>query len=228
MGRAVFPPCCLTWDQTMVEVMKMANSFKKFSTGIATLRGPSPAAGLLHPTPPLETPGHSQASLGESLVGSLLLSPGSWCAQGFVCALQESVSQVLCIFWWLYGGVMATSSKKTYVTPRSTACRAPAPVAGHCWCVPPLETLKSDLAQSLWHLLVHKVLFELSKYLWWVWGLILNAVLPLLPSCWGFSFALEHGATRGEKTSGTKCNFGFWFVSLLYTRWYWWLLNLVM
>ena len=112
--------------------MKMANSFKKFSTGIATLRAPSPAAGLLDPTPPLETPGHSQASLGESLVVSLLLSPGSWCAQGFVCALQESVSQVLCIFWWLYGGVMATSSKKTYVTPRSTACRAPAPVAGHC------------------------------------------------------------------------------------------------
>ena len=36
---------------------------------------------------------------------SLLLSPGSWCAQGFVCALQESVSPVLCKFWQLYGGV---------------------------------------------------------------------------------------------------------------------------
>jgi len=31
-------------------------------------------------------------------VGSLLLSPGSWCTQGFVCALQESVSWVLCKF----------------------------------------------------------------------------------------------------------------------------------
>ena len=30
--------------------------------------------------------------LTQSLVGSLLLSPGSWCAQSFVCALQESVS----------------------------------------------------------------------------------------------------------------------------------------
>ena len=29
-----------------------------------------------HLTPPLETPGHSQVSLGQSLVGSLLLSPG--------------------------------------------------------------------------------------------------------------------------------------------------------
>ena len=30
---------------------------------------------------------------------------------------------------------------------------------------------------------VHKVLFESSEHLWWVWGLILNAILPLLPSC---------------------------------------------
>ena len=52
-----------------------------------------------------ESSGHSQASLGQSLVGSLPLSPGSWCAQGFVCAHQESVSPVLCNFWWLYGGV---------------------------------------------------------------------------------------------------------------------------
>ena len=29
-----------------------------------------------------EIPRHSQASLGQSLVGSLLLSSGSWCAQG--------------------------------------------------------------------------------------------------------------------------------------------------
>ena len=57
------------------------------------------------PTPPLETPGHSQASLGQSLVGSLLLSSGSWCTQDFVCALQESVSLVLYKFWQLYGGV---------------------------------------------------------------------------------------------------------------------------
>ena len=42
---------------------------------------------------------------------------------------------------------------------------------------------------------VHKVLFEPSKYLWWVWGLILNAILPLLQSCWGFSFALRHGVS---------------------------------
>ena len=60
---------------------------------------------LTHTSPLLETPGLSWASLGQPLVGSLLLFPGSWCAQGFVCALQESVSPVLCKFWVLYGGV---------------------------------------------------------------------------------------------------------------------------
>ena len=46
-----------------------------------------------------ETPRHSWACLGQSVLGSLLLSPGSCCAQGSVCALQESVSPVLCNFW---------------------------------------------------------------------------------------------------------------------------------
>ena len=36
-------------------------------------------------------------------------------------------------------------------------------------------------------------LFEPSKHLWREWGLILNVNLPLLPSCWGFSFALGCG-----------------------------------
>ena len=70
-----------------------------------TLSVPNPTAGHCRPTPLPETPGHSQTSLSQTLVGSLLLSPGSWCVQGFVCALQESVSPVLCkvlwmILWW--------------------------------------------------------------------------------------------------------------------------------
>ena len=42
---------------------------------------------------------------------------------------------------------------------------------------------------------VHKVLSESSKHLWRVWGLILNAISLLLPSCWGFPFALGHGVS---------------------------------
>ena len=45
--------------------------------------------------PPPETLGHSQAILAQSFVRTLLLYPGSWCTQGFLCALQESVSLVL-------------------------------------------------------------------------------------------------------------------------------------
>ena len=90
----------------MVEVMQiMGTSFKKSHACTAALSAPTPAAGHRQPTPLLEPPGHSQASLGQSPVGSLLLSPESWCAQDFVCALQEYVSPVLCKFWQLCGGV---------------------------------------------------------------------------------------------------------------------------
>ena len=41
----------------------------------ATLSAPNSAAYHRQPTPVPETPGHSQASLGWFLVGSLLLSP---------------------------------------------------------------------------------------------------------------------------------------------------------
>ena len=62
----------------MVELMKiMAISFKRSCVCTAALSASNPAAGHHQPTPLLETPGHSWASLGQSLVGSLLLSPGS-------------------------------------------------------------------------------------------------------------------------------------------------------
>ena len=117
----MFPPCYFPWGQTMVGVMKiMATSFKKSHARIATLSAPR------HhwPTSLPETSGHSWASRGQNLMGSLLLSPGSWCAQGSVCALPESVSPVLCKFWQLCGGLMATYSKRAYARPRSTTARA--------------------------------------------------------------------------------------------------------
>ena len=52
----------------MVEVMKiMTSSFKRPHAGTAALSVPNPAAGHRRPTPPQETPGHSWASLGQSL-----------------------------------------------------------------------------------------------------------------------------------------------------------------
>ena len=75
--------------QTTVAVMKtMAASFKMSHVCTAIVTAPSPAAGHRQPTPWPANPGHSRASLAQSPVGSLLLSPGSWCTQGSVCALQ--------------------------------------------------------------------------------------------------------------------------------------------
>ena len=65
----------------MVEVMKTIETSSKMSHAYtAALNVLDLAAGHCQPTP-LETPGHSWASLGQSLVGSLLLSPGAWCTQ---------------------------------------------------------------------------------------------------------------------------------------------------
>ena len=54
-------------------------------------------------------------------------------------------------------GLTVTSSKRTYAIPRSTAPRAPAPEAVHCWPIPPQEIPKhSSISVSvgslgLWH-----------------------------------------------------------------------------
>ena len=98
MDGAVFPPCCLIWDQTMVEMMKITvTSVKRSHARTATLRAPDPAAGHRQPMALSKTPGHSQASLGWSFVGSLLLSPGSWCARDTrVCFPAAAKSRQLC------------------------------------------------------------------------------------------------------------------------------------
>ena len=80
----------------MVSVMEvMVASFKRTYASTVVFSASDTAAGQCQPTPQPKTPGHSTANLAQSLAGSLLPSPGSWCAQGFVCDFQESVSQVL-------------------------------------------------------------------------------------------------------------------------------------
>ena len=114
-----------------------------------------------------ETPGHSQ-----SLVGSLLLSSGSWCTQDFVCALPESVSLVLCKFWQLYGGVNGDLLQRGFAIPRSAAPRVPAhvrPLLTHT-STGDTQTLKGRSGSvSVRSPGLPKVLFEPSKHLWWLW-----------------------------------------------------------
>ena len=56
-----------------------------------------------------------------SLVGSLLLSPGSWCIQGFVCALQGSVSPVL----FKYCNQIPLASKVKFPGDFQSLCQIP-------------------------------------------------------------------------------------------------------
>ena len=60
-------------------VAVMVTSFKRTCARTAVVSAPDPVEGHCWPTPLLQTPGCSQATLAQSLVGSLLLSPGCWC-----------------------------------------------------------------------------------------------------------------------------------------------------
>ena len=175
----------------------MAKSFKRSHAHTATFSAPNPAAVHGLPTSLLETPGHSRASLGQSLVGSLLLSLGP-SAQKVLFVLQRVCFPVLCTFWQLYGGVNGDPLQEGLCHTQVCCTQSPCP------CGSPLLTCTSTGGtQTQFCLSLGGVsgswctqgLFEPSECLWRVWGLILNAILPLLPSCWGFSFALRCGVS---------------------------------
>ena len=154
-GQGCVPSLLFDLCQAMVEVMMiLATSFKRSHACTAAVSAPSPAAGHCRPTPPPETPGLSWASWGQSLVGSLLLSPGSSCAQAFVCALQESVSPVLCKFRELYGGVNGNLLLEGLCHTQSYCTQSP------CLCSSPLLThtstgdTQTQFCLNLWGLWV--------------------------------------------------------------------------
>ena len=84
--------------------------------------------------------GHLSFLLGPSVHKVLFVPSKSLFPQS---CISSGVSMV---------GLMETSCKRAYATPRYAAPSAPAPMAGHCWPIPPQETLKhsrAGLAQSL-------------------------------------------------------------------------------
>ena len=132
-----------------------------------------------------------------------LLSPGSWCTQGSICALKESVSPVLCKFWWLHGGVNGSLLQKGLCYSQVYFTQSPCP-GGR-----PLlaRTSAGDTQTQFWLSLCgvsgswcEQGMFEPSEHLWQVWGLILNVISPLLPSCWDFSFALGCGLSPQSRS----------------------------
>ena len=165
MGRIVFPPCCLTWGQTMVEVMKiMATSFKRSHASTAILSAPDPAADHHQPCLHWRLPPHRQVSV-SLLWGhcSFLMGPG---AHKILFVPSKSLFPQSCVS---SGGSMvgltATSSKRAYAILRSAAPRAPAPAAGHCWPTPPQEILK----HSSGSISVGSLGPGVHKFVWALW-----------------------------------------------------------
>ena len=143
MDRAVFLPCCLTWGQSMVEVMKIiVPSFKRSHAGTPALSAPDPAARHRWPTLLPEIPGPSWSSLVSLWWGhcSFLLGPG---VDKVLFVPSKSLFPQSCVSsGGSLVGLLVTSYKRACAIPRSAAPRARAPVAGHCWSIPSWETLK--------------------------------------------------------------------------------------
>ena len=181
MGGTMFPPCILAWGQTTVGVLAvMVTFFKRTYARTVVFSAPNLMSGHCWPMPPLETPEHSQASLAQYLVGSLFLSPGSWYAQGIVCALQESVSGVL---WKFYNQITLAFKVKFPEGSQSL-----------CW--------NPRLGNLLWALKAsqqHEKFFGIIFFSFWVvcsvvlwWGLhaasprsaAARAPVPMAGHCW--------------------------------------------
>ena len=82
----------------------------------------------------LDTPGHVWVSFLWCHC-SFLLGPGAHKALFMPSKSQSCVSSGGSMV-----GLMVTSSKRAYAIPRSAAPKAP--TAGHCWPIPPQETLR--------------------------------------------------------------------------------------
>ena len=95
---------------------------------------PQPCSRPLPTEASAETPGYSRPSLGQSLVGSLLLSHGSLCTRLCLCPPRVCFP-VLCKFWQLYGGVNGNLLQEglchTQVCCTQSPCPCSSPLLTH-------------------------------------------------------------------------------------------------
>ena len=165
-----------------------------------------PVVGHCWSRPLQETLKDSQAVLAQSL-RSLLLSPGSWCTQDFVCVLQQSVSLSPVEVLWSNSTVLQSQipcgfpvplpdlqTEKSDVRPRTFATIGEFlwyyhfPVCGlhtirygiwfYCYCAPPLVFLWLLFCPWMW-----------DMFFWWA---------PTFACWWLFSSYLWFGVPIGE------------------------------
>ena len=152
---------------------------------------------------PCSRPLLTHASTGDSWTltgksGSVscgVTAPFSWVLERTrLCLCPPRVCfPVLCRFWWLYGGVNGDLLQEGLCHIQVCCTQSPCPCGSPLLTCTSTGDVQTEFCLSLcgvsgsW---CAQHLFELSECLWQIWGLILNAILPLLLSCWGFSFAV--------------------------------------
>ena len=112
-SKSLFPQSCVSSGGSMVGLM-VTSSKRPHHSQVCCTQSPCPCS---RPLLTHASTRDTQTQFWLSLCGV----SASWCTQGFVRTLQESDSPVLCKFWWLYGGVKGSLSKRAYAIPRSAA-----------------------------------------------------------------------------------------------------------
>ena len=152
-------------------------------------------------------PTHTSAGDSWTLLGkSVGTAPFSWVLvhTGFYLCPPRVYFPVLCMFWQLYGGVDGDFFQEGLCHTQVSCSQSPCPCGS-----PLLICTSKGQTQTQFCLRLCGVsgswctqgLFEPSERLWWEWGLTLNVNLPLLSSCWGFSFALRRGVSPHGRSS---------------------------
>ena len=135
----------------------------------------------------------------SGLISVGVTAPFSWVlAHTRLCLCPSRVYfPVLCKFWQFSGGVNGDLLQEDLYQTQVYCTQSPNPCS-----IPLLSHTSAGDTQIQFCLnfcgcsgsWCTQGLFEPSESLWWVWSLILNAILPVLPSCWGF-FALGRGVS---------------------------------
>ena len=131
MGRAVFPPCYLTWGQTKVEVMKIMDLLQKVPCRHRYIQCPQPCS-----RPPLT---HASARDSWTLLGksgsvpcggrcSFLPGPGAHMILPVPSqSLFPTPVQVLAALWWVNGDLLQEGLCHARVCCTQSPCRSPLP-----------------------------------------------------------------------------------------------------
>ena len=171
-------------------------------------QGPHPSSRPPPTHASAETPGHSRASLGQALVGSLLLPLGPGAHEVLFVPSQSLFPRpvyVLEALWWVNGDLLQEGfcHAQVHCTQRPCPCRSPLPTRTSSGDTQTQFCLRFCRVSEPW---CSQGMFEPSEHRWQAWGLILNVILPLLPSFWVFS-VLGCGVSPHSHSSATQLPF---------------------